>query len=311
MKTLLLSIVTLSFSAVLTAQGCDGIIISEYVEGWSNNKAIEVYNASPNPIDMAPYGLVRFANQDQNPSNAVDLQGTLMPYDTYVVVLDKRDSTGTGFDAPVWDELQLVTDTFANPDYNDGAECMYFNGNDAVMLLDVQQAGLVVYDLFGKVGDSDFPDGWGPYLNSMNEPVFMSANHTLIRKQNVTLGVATNPVLFDLTAEWDTLPANTFENLGSHSCICDPSVGLEEINSNAAIELFPNPSENGYFEVSSEGLISEVVIYAITGEKVFEKDPSDLNSNYRIETTDWKRGIYLVNVRTNENVVSTKRLIIK
>ena len=31
-----------------------------------------------------------------------------------------------------------------------------------------------------------------------------------------------NPSPFDPTISWDSLPANTFANLGWHNCICDP-----------------------------------------------------------------------------------------
>ncbi len=313
MKTRLLSILVFVLTAGLSAQDCGNLFISEYVEGWSNNKALEVYNASPNPIDMAPYGLVRFRNQNQNPSNAVDLQGILMPYETYVVVIDKRDSTGVDFEAPVWDELQLLADTFANPQHNGGMETMYFNGNDAIMLLDLDMSnGLVVHDLIGKVGDSDFPDGWGPYIDSQGETVYMSANHTLIRKQTILSGLTSNPATYDLQAEFDTLPANTFDNLGIHICDCDPSiVGIEEIYDNSIINVFPNPSVEGYFEVSSEDFISEVIVYSITGEKIYESYLNETSSVVKVDTQGWIEGAYLVNIRTENNIVSTKRIIVR
>ena len=312
MKTPILLVIITLFSVNLSGQGCDNLIISEYVEGWSNNKALEVYNASPNPIDMAPYGLVRFQNQNQTPSNTVDLQGILMPYETYVIVIDKRDSTGVDFEAPVWDELQMQADTFVNPSYNNGMECMYFNGNDAIMLLDVDMsAGLVVHDLFGKVGDSDFPDGWGPYIDNQGETAYMSQNHTLIRKQSITTGLTSNPATYNLEAEFDTLPANSFENLGFHLCDCDPSVGIEEIKDNSIIQLYPNPSENGYFEIESSSPLVNVVVYSIAGEKIFEVTEESFTDRIRINTFGWQQGAYLVNVRTEDNIVSTKRIIIK
>ena len=310
MKTLLLSILTITLSTFSISQDCSGLIISEYIEGWSNNKAIELYNASPNPIDMGPYNLVRFQNQNQTPGNGADIEGILMPYDTYVVVLDKRDSTGTGLEAPVWDELQMLTDTFVNPNYNGGVECMYFNGNDAVMLLNEDQSGgLIVYDLFGKVGDSDFQDGWGPYVATSGMTEYISENHTLIRKPDVLKGVTLNPTTFDPTVEWDSLPANTFDNLGWHTCNCAPT-GINEIKDNGSIEIFPNPSEDGWFEINSMEKIDDVVIYSITGELIYKRkmDQSDLST--RVETNGWIKGVYLVNIRTVGNTVSTKRIVV-
>lgn len=312
MKTALLTIFSFLIAIGISAQGCDNLIISEYVEGWSNNKALEIYNASPNPIDMAPYGIVRFQNQNQDPSNAVDLQGVLMPYQTYVVVIDKRDSTGVDFEAPVWSELQMQADTFVNPQYNNGTETMYFNGNDAIMLLDIDMSGgLVVHDLVGKVGDSDFPDGWGPYVNSQGETVYMSQNHTLVRKQNITIGLTSNPASYNLEAEFDTLPANTFDMLGFHTCVCDPSVGIEEIQDNASFAVYPNPSENGFFNIESEHAISHVSVYSMVGNLVFEMNLLEPKQTVFIETLDWTEGAYLVNTRTSNNLVGTKRIIVK
>ena len=308
MKTLLLSIFTLVFSLGLSAQGCDNLIISEYVEGWSNNKAIEVYNASDSPIDMNGYGLVRFANGAQTPSNAVALAGTIMPYETYVVVLDKRDSTGTGFEAPVWDELQMQADTFANPLYNNGMETLYFNGNDAIGL--INNDGTVIFDFFGKLADLANPDGWGPYMNSLGETVYMSANHTLVRKADVTAGVMTNPGTFDLQTEWDTLPANTFDNLGFHLCNCEPN-SIEEIRDNSIFTIFPNPVIDGFVQISSEEAIQQVTVYSLVGETVLEMKLEVAQNEIKVETTGWVSGAYLVNLRTASNIVSTRRIIVK
>jgi len=308
MKTLLLSIFTIALSLGLSGQGCDNLIISEYLEGWSNNKALEVYNASPNPIDMNGYGLVRFANGSQTPSNSVALEGTLMPYETYVVVLDKRDSTGTGFEAPVWDELQMQADSFVNPLYNDGMETMYFNGNDAIGLINADAT--VIYDFFGKLADLANPDGWGPYTDSQGETVYMSANHTLVRKASVTTGIMTNPGTFDLQAEWDTLPANTFDNLGFHLCNCNPN-SIEEIRDNSIFNIFPNPANDGSFQVSSEETIEEIVVYSLLGEKVYDMTLDVAQSEIKVNTTNWVSGAYLVNLRTESNIVSTRRIIVK
>ena len=40
------------FSNLSQAQ-CTDLFFSEYVEGWSNNKALEIYNPTANPIDFA------------------------------------------------------------------------------------------------------------------------------------------------------------------------------------------------------------------------------------------------------------------
>jgi len=308
MKTLLLSILSLFLSVVVMAQ-CDNLIISEYVEGWSNNKAIEIYNASPDPIDMGPYSVVRFRNQAQEPSNPVNLEGILMPYDTYVIVIDKRDSTGVDFEAPVWSELQMKADSFVNPVWNNGMETMYFNGNDALGL--INEDATVIFDFFGKLADLANPDGWGPYTDSQGEAAFISQDHTLVRKPTVMQGVMQNPAVFDILAEWDSLPANTFDNLGFHLSNCDPSVGIEELRRDDFFRIFPNPVENGTFKVSAQEEMAQIEIYSISGAKVFEMYLDIPQVEIEISTAALQAGAYLVNLRSASNIVSTQRIIIK
>src|SRR5690625_2199589 len=126
----------LMLGGVVAAQEeCSELFISEYVEGWSNNKALEIYNPTDQPIDLSEYVVVRYSNGAgfASSANAVQLSGTIQPYDVYVVVLDKRDPDGTGQEAPVWDELQAKADGFYCPNYNT-SNAMYFNGNDAMTL---------------------------------------------------------------------------------------------------------------------------------------------------------------------------------
>ena len=52
-KLFFLAVAALSTSAI-TAQ-CNELFISEYIEGWSNNKALEIYNPTANPINLSGY----------------------------------------------------------------------------------------------------------------------------------------------------------------------------------------------------------------------------------------------------------------
>ena len=61
MKKILLFIVgVLTLNA--SAQNCSELFISEYVEGWSNNKALEIYNPTANPINLGGYFVARYSN---------------------------------------------------------------------------------------------------------------------------------------------------------------------------------------------------------------------------------------------------------
>ena len=41
---------------------CDEIFISEYLEGWGNNKAIELFNPTNASVDLSDYRLERYSN---------------------------------------------------------------------------------------------------------------------------------------------------------------------------------------------------------------------------------------------------------
>ncbi|MBL7889336.1 MAG: hypothetical protein JNL24_07280, partial [Bacteroidia bacterium] len=51
MKKLLLSVFAFASAIIANAQ-CTDLIISEYVEGTSNNKALEIFNPTPNAISL-------------------------------------------------------------------------------------------------------------------------------------------------------------------------------------------------------------------------------------------------------------------
>lgn len=59
MKRALLFIGTI-MTMMSHAQDCSDLFISEYVEGWSNNKALEIYNPTSSTIDLSEYMVIRF-----------------------------------------------------------------------------------------------------------------------------------------------------------------------------------------------------------------------------------------------------------
>ena len=154
MKKIYLFSIALMGAFTMQAQDCSNLFISEYVEGWSNNKAIELYNPTNETIDLSNYALSRWSNGGTTPQRTV-LEGAVAPGQTFVVAIDKRDPNGEGFEAPLWDGWFFYTDSVSGlpdsiytadedllgkvdlyicPNYEDGT--MYYNGNDAVTLED-------------------------------------------------------------------------------------------------------------------------------------------------------------------------------
>ncbi len=118
MKKFLL--ICLSIGAVLNAWSqCDELLISEYVEGSRNNKALEIYNPTGSSIDLSKYRITRWQNGSASWTAQYSdlLSGTLDSRDVIVCVLDRRDSSKTGQDTPVVLPLRLKADLFLSPVY--------------------------------------------------------------------------------------------------------------------------------------------------------------------------------------------------
>ena len=61
------------------------VFISEYVEGSSYNKAIEIYNSGSAPVSLSSYELKFYFNGNASAGRTIGLNGTLAPGATYVV----------------------------------------------------------------------------------------------------------------------------------------------------------------------------------------------------------------------------------
>lgn len=313
MKKTLLSIFTLITSATMFAQ-CSDLFISEYVEGWSNNKAIELYNPTATAINLSSYELRRYSNGSSSADPAkkrITLSGTINPYSTYVYVLDKRDTAGTGQNAPVWDSLQAKADAFICPDYQSN-NVMYFNGNDAITLF----KGAAVLDVIGKIGEdpgavngsSSQDDNYGwPHAAA----IAWTKDHTLKRKPSIQTGNTTaTPAVYDPAIEWDSLPANTFTGLGMHECTCDPNyTSIDEFAGEVRFNVYPNPSNTGNVTVVSEKAIKNIRVINLVGAVIFEDKLSNVE-NTVINTASWNKGMYLITLDFGNGVKSTKKLTI-
>ena len=205
---------------------CSELFISEYIEGNGNNKAIEFYNPTGDYIELDGYTLIRYGNGSISPSDSAQLWGTVAPYSTWVLVNGQSEDFDDGtFIYPACDPIlqsladQLDSDSYPAP--------TYFNGDDALVLTRYGE----VIDIFGKVGEdpgSAWTDDAESNFTDYNGGTWLTNNHTLQRKYDVSEGVTSNPLLFDTFLEWDTLPVETWEGLGYHDCYCNEFSEEEE-----------------------------------------------------------------------------------
>ena len=167
------------------------VFISEYVEGSSNNKAIEIYNPTTATIDLAAdnYFIETYHNGSSTVSTSVPLTGTLASNSTFVLA----HASATIFTSS--DQTTTLG---------------WFNGNDAIVL----RRGATTLDIIGQIG---FDPGveWGTGLVS-------TADNTLRRKSTICSGDTDGANVFDPTTEWDGYAQNEASGIGTHTATCTP-----------------------------------------------------------------------------------------
>ncbi|MFM1919785.1 MAG: putative exported protein Endonuclease/Exonuclease/phosphatase domain, partial [Candidatus Hydrogenedentota bacterium] len=169
------------------------LIFSEYIEGSSNNKALEIYNPTGSSVNLANYSVRLFSNGSSTPGNQLALStigASLAAGDTIVIANASADAAVLG----AADTTSTVT---------------FFNGDDTVALFD----GSTLVDLIGEIG-VDPGTNWTDGAHATNE-------QTLRRKISICTGNPDgfNP-LSNLSGEWDTFAQNTFAGLGAHTVDC-------------------------------------------------------------------------------------------
>ena len=300
MKRNLLTAALAVATSTSTAQDCSDLFISEYVVGSGNNRAIELYNPTSAPIDLADYSVGRFRDGAGTPM-LVDLTGTVPPLGTFVIAVDKRDPNGTGFEEPVDMALQAVVDTFVNPVYVQANSPFYFNGDDAVPL--IKGDGNTLVDLVGKIGE-DPGTAW-----SDESGTWWTTDKTLVRKASVRQGVTVNPAVFMVEAEWDSLPEDTFTELGWHTCEC-ASVNVNEAEV-SKMNMYPNPATEKDLMVSASQNLESIQVFNILGQEAarvsFDDEPT---SKHRLRLQTLRTGIYIVRVRLENGAVLSRKVML-
>jgi hypothetical protein len=165
----------------LSFADCSDLFFTEYVEGSSSNKALEIYNPTGNDVNLSDYRIYKSTNGGSSTST-FNLSGTLVAGDVYVLVFNQSDSL-----------LKLKADTVT--------AFLNFNGDDALALLHLNDT----IDIIGQIG-TDPGNFWTVGNGS-------TADHTLIRdyytyEGNTNWSTAVN--------EWDSYAVDLFDSLGFH-----------------------------------------------------------------------------------------------
>lgn len=274
MKKLYFAVLLTGCQFYASAQ-CADLFFSEYLEGSSNNKALELYNPTDNTIDLSSYSIGIFSNGSPTVSATFNIKGALSSKGSYVMINSQADSA-----------LQLLADTLV------GGNVLKFNGDDALILFH----GTDTLDVIGKVGDLPTSGYWDVDTGGTKD-------QSLVRKQTVNGGEldwAINAM------QWAAYPKDSYSSLGGHSMTPCTTTSISTFTSGYDIEIYPNPAHHYLYvqNVTSNCLYS---VYDVLGNKV--KCSSFLSSSgFSININHLEKGIYILSLTTNNQQV-VKRFV--
>ena len=173
------------------------LFFSEYAEGSSNNKYLEIYNGGSETINLNNYQLI-------NCRNGCDSWEHFHPF---------NEDTALNA-ADVWVFCAVDANDFIRAECNQTiANNSIFNGDDVWAIQEINTS--TILDKIGEIGD-DPGSGWNVAGTSN-----ATKDHTLVRKESVLSGNidwAASAGTNTNNSEWIVLDKDDFTNLGAHTC---------------------------------------------------------------------------------------------
>lgn len=239
------------------------VFFSEYIEGSSFNKALEIYNGTGASVDLTAggYAVDVYSNGSPTVSQTVILSGSVAPDDVFVIAQYQANAA-----------ILAQTDQTTN--------LGLWNGNDAIAL----RKGAVILDVIGQIG-YDPGSQWGTDLTS-------TADNTIIRKNTICSGDVDGSNAFDPALEWDGYAVDTFGYLGSHTANCGETM-VPKINEFSAsttgtdveyVEIFGSPNTD-YSAYTVLGLEGDVGTSVGRIDNVFPIGTTDVNGLFLVSIT--------------------------
>ena len=301
MKQILLSmsaLIVMSVNAQIT--DCADLFFSEYVEGYGQNKAIEVYNPTSATVDLSAYQIERYSNGATNSSagGVTNLTGMLVSGDAFVITSGETDTGSTfGFIDPIlfsMSDLAEPVGSYPTP--------LHMNGNDAMVLT----KGVDIIDVIGKVGEDPASGAWtDDAASGFTMGSWWTAQHTLIRKNTVLYGDDNGLDLFNPSLEWDSLVVGSWNNLGTHTCDCIGTSAVNDVKEVSYV-VYPNPANAGeVITITANSKIDNIEIINILGERVLTTTLTKINTNHI------SKGTYIILINLSDGRVIENKIIIE
>ncbi|NNL14223.1 MAG: ExeM/NucH family extracellular endonuclease [Acidimicrobiia bacterium] len=258
------------------------LFISEYIEGGSFNKAIEIYNGTGGPIDLLAdtYTLELYSNGSNTVSKSLALSGTIADGDVYVLAHEQANAA-----------------ILAQADYADSPNnVINFNGDDGVVL----RKGGAIVDAFGQFDEdpgSQWPGG--------------GQNGTLVRKATVCAGDTDFTDAFDASVEWNLFAQDTVTELGTHTADCNGVGGPADPVINEFVANHTGSDTEAFVEILGDPTTdySAFTVLEIEGEPTSSNpgQPGTIDAVLTVGTTD--AGGYWLNDEDMENGTLTILLV--
>lgn len=268
-------------NANATASRTD-LYLSEYVEGSSNNKALEIKNETGVSISLSTYSIRKQSNGAGAWGAGLTLTGTLANGGKFVIVNSAISS---------------ACYNTASANLSTASTEMAFNGNDPVGLF---KNGVLI-DVVGT-----FNGGTANF----------AADVTLRRKTTATAPKATYAA-----ADWDSFGVDNCADLGNRVVSIKSKVTKStEIKANniksvegilenlpVSFSIFPNPSK-GNITINFTGVENySLEVYSAMGKREF----AQTNTTQReYDFSHLAKGIYIVKIISQEQTI-TKKIVIE
>jgi endonuclease I/chitodextrinase len=261
-----LNVTTKSPPSTVTASE---LLISEYIEGSSNNKAIEIVNFTGNDIDLSAYALKKATNGSGSFSSVLNLTGIIANEQVYVIANANAS--------------QAILDI---SDITNGS-VLTFNGNDAVGLF----KNNILIDLIGNESSSA----------NFAKDVTLQRKISII-EPNTTYTVSEwNSLASD---SFSGLGAHSTNNRVATLTLNTTTFSETESTENSFM-LYPNPVTGGFMTINFRNLKATNTVFKIRntlGQLIFK---GVLKSN-TIDVTSLKKGMYIIEVKNNEEKMVKK-----
>jgi hypothetical protein len=218
----LITLISFLFAGNAAFSQCNELFFSEYLEGASNNKAIEFYNPTAATVNLTNYVIYRYNNGSPTPTDSLFPQGTLAPGAVFVA---GNPSAVAGITS-VSDTLHTIT---------------FFNGDDVLSLKN--RITNTVLDIIGIVGvdpGTNWPVGTGA-----------TSEFTLVRMIGVQQGTTNWAVS---ATQWDVYPQNTVTYIGNHTMTACCSAVTASLASSANVACFGDSTGTATITATGVGL---------------------------------------------------------